>query len=68
MQALRDETGAGGSKLNTWTGIPIGRIQGWLYQDSTPRGYMTTQRATELGLFDLTWDGEQFRGLNELVA
>lgn len=68
VMSCREATGAGGGKLNTWTGVSEGRIKGWLYQDSAPRGYRACERAAELGLFDLDWDGEQFRGLNELVA
>jgi len=68
VQSCRDATGAGAQKLSNWTGVLQGLINGWIYQDSSPRGYESVQRAESLGLFDLSWDGKQFRGINELVA
>jgi len=68
VMACREETGAGGRKLSDWTDVPYGRVQGWIYDDSAPIGYRSSQWADSLGLFDLDWEGEQFQGLNELVA
>jgi len=47
--------------------LPASRIKSWL-GGSKPTGYEATQQVAELDWFDLTWDGDQFRGLVELVA
>jgi hypothetical protein len=48
-------------------GLPEERVVAWL-DGEPPASYLAAKSAAELGWFDLSWGGEQFRGLNVLVA
>jgi hypothetical protein len=68
VMAHREMNPTIGSKgMTAHIDLPASRIKSWL-QGSKPTGYEATQQVAELGWFDLAWDGEQFRGLVELVA
>jgi len=68
VMACREKTGAGRVKISDWFDIPSGRVTHWIYNDGKPTGYETDQRARSIGLYDFDWRGEQFHGLNQLVA
>jgi len=49
------------------TGLPEDRVVAWLDGDP-PTSYTAAKTASRRGWLDLSWGGEQFRGLNVLVA
>lgn len=57
----------GGRVLSRRLDLPEGRINGWL-RGSKPRGYEQSETLAELGWFDLSWDGDLFQTINELLA
>ncbi|WP_336327871.1 hypothetical protein [Halovenus sp. HT40] len=57
----------GGRVLSRRLDLPEGRINGWL-RGSQPRGYSQAETIDELGWFDLSWTGDLFSALNELLA
>jgi hypothetical protein len=67
MTHRENEPNMGARRLSRRLELSEALIDGWL-KGSKPHGYRTAETLAELGWFDLAWDGEQFRALNELIA
>lgn len=68
VMAHRDnKPNVGARRLSRRLDLSEGRIDGWL-KGSKPEGYDIFHNLRERGWFDLSWDGEQFRALNQLLA
>ena len=67
MAHRNQDPDTGGRVLSRRLDLPEGRINGWL-RGTQPRGYSQTDTLDELGWFDLSWTGDLFAALNELLA
>lgn len=67
MAHRKEKPDTGSVLLSRRLDLPKGRIESWL-QDFNPHGYDVFATADSMGWFDLAWDGEQFRALNEMIA
>jgi hypothetical protein len=67
MEHRENEPNTGARKLSRRMNLTESKLDNW-FRGSAPRGYKQTEALADIGWFDLSWHGEQFRAINELLA